>query len=100
MPRQIICILLLTFRTLFGWSQPGHHFTVFTSKDGLQVKNVMDILQDRRGMMWFATWDGLYQFDGYTFRNFKSVPGDRSALKGNRFDKIMEDSLGSIWVKS
>ncbi len=32
---------------------------------GLSQSNVLTILQDRRGFMWFATRDGLNKYDGY-----------------------------------
>lgn len=50
--------------------------------------------------MWFATWDGLYKFDGYTFKNYKAHPGDSISLSNNRMDNIKEDPYGYIWVQS
>ena len=50
--------------------------------------------------MWFATWDGLYKFDGYTFKNYKAHPGDSIGLSNNRLDNIKEDKYGCIWVQS
>ena len=44
--------------------------------------------------MWFATWDGLYKFDGYTFKNYKAHPGDSIGLSNNRLDNIKEDKYG------
>lgn len=32
----------------------------------------MHILQDNKGFIWFATWDGIYKFDGYHFKNYKN----------------------------
>jgi ligand-binding sensor domain-containing protein len=60
----------------------------------------MSILQDDKGVMWFATWDGLYKFDGYTFNNYKAHPGDSIGLSNNRLDNIKEDRYGYIWVQS
>ncbi len=50
--------------------------------------------------MWFATWDGLYRFDGYEFRNYKAHPGDSIGLSNNRLDNLVEDKYGYIWVQS
>lgn len=47
-------------------------------------------LQDKDGIIWLGSWDGLKRFDGYEFVTFKSKPGDKSPLKSNRFDKIWE----------
>lgn len=46
-------------------------FTHYSSDDGLSQNHVLDIIQDSKGFMWFATWDGLNKFDGKSFRVFK-----------------------------
>ncbi len=50
--------------------------------------------------MWFATWNGLYKFDGYTFKNYKAHPGDNIELSNNRLDYIKEDRYGYIWMQT
>jgi len=37
---------------------------------GLSQNMVNTIIQDREGYMWFGTWDGLNQYDGYDFSIF------------------------------
>lgn len=58
----------------------------------------MKIMQDRNGQMWFATWDGLYRFDGYNFFNYKARPGDGIRLESNRLESISEDA-DNIWMR-
>lgn len=82
------------------YAQLPHTFTQYTSENGLSQKTVQNIIQDRKGLMWFATWDGLYKFDGYTFKNYKAHPGDNISLSNNRMDNIKEDPYGYIWVQS
>lgn len=36
-------------------------------EQGLSQSTILDIEQDDRGNMWFATYDGLNKYDGYTF---------------------------------
>ena len=36
----------------------------------------MKILQDQEGFMWFATYEGLYRFDGHTATVFQHDPND------------------------
>lgn len=61
---------------------------------------VMDILQDKKGFMWFATWDGLSKFDGKQFTPYKIQPGDSYQMKSNRIDHIYEDKYGFLWLQS
>ena len=42
-------------------------FEYLTVDDGLSQGTIEDILQDRQGMMWFATRDGLDRYDGQKF---------------------------------
>jgi len=60
----------------------------------------MSITQDKKGFMWFGTWNGLSKFDGYRFKTYKSTPSDPESLINNRVDLIIEDSYQYIWVLS
>ena len=73
-------------------------FTHLTTKDGLSQGYVVDILQDRRGFMWFATRDGLNRYDGYTFVVYKHDPNDPGSLSSSFIQDLMEDDQGYLWV--
>jgi len=62
------------------------------NKNGLGLKRVEDILEDKNGNMWFASWDneGICRFDGKSLTNFKPN-GDAS------FRRILEDKNGNLW---
>lgn len=93
--------ILFTFLTVLTSSgQLPHTFTQYTSENGLSQKTIRCILQDHKGLMWFATWNGLYKFDGYTFKNYKAHPGDDIELSNNRLDYIKEDCYGYIWMQT
>ena len=62
--------LLFVFALPSG-AQPECVFTHYSSEEGLSQNTVMSILQDRKGNMWFATWDGINKFDGYDFRTIR-----------------------------
>lgn len=100
MYRRIIFIAFLLSAVFSIYGQPPHTFTQYTSEHGLSQKTVQSIIQDHKGLMWFATWDGLYKFDGYTFKNYKAHPGDSISLSNNRMDNIKEDPYGYIWMQS
>lgn len=74
-------------------------FTHYSSEDGLSQNSVMSILEDKDGFMWFATWDGINKFDGYTFRTYK-VADNTAGLVNNRVDIMAEDALGYIWIQT
>ena len=61
------------------------------------VSVVHRIVRDNSGMMWFATDDGLYRYDGYSFVNFKSHSGDGVNMPSNRISSMYASSGGGIW---
>jgi ligand-binding sensor domain-containing protein/signal transduction histidine kinase len=84
---------------------PGGHarvtdlkFAHLTTDDGLSQNNVIDILQDRRGFMWFATGDGLNRYDGNAFVIYKNDPDDPGSISHNFIRDLMEDDQGNLWV--
>ena len=73
-------------------------FTHLTTNDGLSQGYVVDILQDRRGFMWFATRDGLNRYDGNAFVVYKNNPNDPDSLSSNFIQDLMEDDHGYLWI--
>jgi ligand-binding sensor domain-containing protein len=52
-------------------------------------------LQDRAGNLWFGTTEnGLYKYDGKSFRQFLVADG----LISNSINDILEDKDGKIWI--
>ena len=54
-------------------------------------RQVWHILQDRRGVMFFAVGGGIFEYDGETWRRI-SVP------RGTAVRNLVEDASGRIWV--
>lgn len=81
-------------------SQPDCFFTHYSSEEGLSQNTVMSILQDRKGNMWFATWDGINKFNGYVFRTYKAKFDNRINLTNNRVDHMYEDKYGFLWLQT
>ena len=98
--KTLISVILLLAVVFTAHTQQHCFFTHYSTEDGLSQNTVMNILQDHKDNLWFATWDGLYKFDGYTFKNYKAHPGDSIGLSNNRLDNIKEDKYGCIWVQS
>ena len=69
-------------------------FDNYDISDGLSANVIMDIIQDKKGYMWFATQGGVCRYDGYHFVNY----GIQDGLPFIETECIMEDSQGRIWV--
>lgn len=52
-----------------------------------------NILQDRNGIFWFATWEGIISYDGETFTNYMNKDG----LRRYHTFTVHEDRSGNLW---
>lgn len=92
----LILTCLLTHITMSG--QTLSTFTHYNTEMGFVQKEVMKLAQDGKGQMWFATWNGLYKFDGYRFINYKARPGDGVMMESNRLETICIDG-DNVWMR-
>lgn len=73
-------------------------FTHIETDEGLSLTTVTSILQDKKGFMWFGTYDGLNRYDGYDFTVYRHDPNDPSSLVSNQIKSIYEDDAGNLWI--
>lgn len=52
-----------------------------------------NILQDRNGNYWFATWEGILSYDGQRFTNYTL----KDNLKKFHVFSVLEDRTGNLW---
>ena len=75
-------------------------FRHLTTQDGLSEGRVWGITQDSSGFMWFATFEGLNRYDGYSFTVYKQERDNPNSPGGVAFLPILEDRQGMIWAGS
>ncbi|MCH5600784.1 ligand-binding sensor domain-containing protein [Niabella ginsengisoli] len=73
-------------------------FEYITAKNGLPQSTIRGIVKDKYGFMWFGTWNGLCRYDGYSFKIYRTIPGDTSSLASNRIHYLYKDQKGDIWI--
>lgn len=97
--RNVIGILfcLCSFNGLFARTFP-YRFDYVSSHDGLSQLEAQCFLQDKRGLMWIGTKDGLNLYDAYTFKHFRNNPTDTNSLPDNNIKCLLEDREGMIWI--
>lgn len=96
-------LLLLTCAIVYlaAFSQkPQVKFTHFKTDQGLSESNVLCMLQDSRGFMWFGTGNGLNRFDGYNFTIYKHDPADSTTIGQNFISYIDEGRNGDLWIST
>lgn len=73
----------------------------FISIDTFKGIFVDDIIEDRKGNMWYATYaNGLYKKDRMSgkFINYKNNPDDSSSIPCNKVISLFEDNKQHIWI--
>jgi signal transduction histidine kinase/ligand-binding sensor domain-containing protein/AraC-like DNA-binding protein len=73
-------------------------FRQLTTQDRLSRSWVKCIHQDQTGYLWVGTAEGLYKYDGISFRTYKYVSTDPNSLNHNNINIIFEDSKKNLWI--
>jgi ligand-binding sensor domain-containing protein len=73
-------------------------------KDNIKSKDIVtsagpnritrNIIQDRKGNIWIASWEGVFRYDGKSFTNITSK------VSSARFFSVLEDRKGNLWFGS
>lgn len=66
--------------------------------EGLSQSTIFDITQDKRGNMWFATYNGLNKYDGYSFTVYQYDEEDPHSIGSDFIRTCITDSQGRIWA--
>lgn len=69
-----------------------------TVDDGLSQGLVYGGIQDKDGLIWLATADGLNRYDGSSFKIYRHNPDDPYSLPENFITQVAEDGNGNLWV--
>lgn len=100
MIRYFLLILLLFLSIGRVSSEKSNRLYSFNSdmNEGLSQLSVMDIFQDSRGYMWFATKNGLNRYNGKEYVIYQREYGNEQSLSGNTITSVAEDQENCLWV--
>lgn len=73
-------------------------YRTLTSKNGLTQMTVLDIIQDNKGYLWFATRDGINRFDGNQIISYKNLIGEEKSLSSNYTTSFAIDKKNKLWI--
>ncbi|MDD2559078.1 MAG: response regulator [Bacteroidales bacterium] len=80
--------------------KPFVTYNQYSSEDEFLQGSFTYLLQDRRGLIWVSSFNGLNKFDGYQWTKYKSRPGEKSLLNTNRINYLWENSSGNLWCEA
>ncbi len=83
------------------------HFAVAQNISNLHIEKVQDdgltnevitcMAQDNNGFMWFGTEEGVFKYDGYSFKAYRHLPGDTATLLNNVIVSLYAEG-NDMWV--
>ncbi|MDR1524735.1 MAG: response regulator [Tannerella sp.] len=106
--RRILFVSLLILASLTGLpanGDPAHDNTQYKIRrvsphGGLGINGQRDVKQDKWGFIWVITVDGLYRFDGYTFKHYTHKLKKPEPLGTWGFERLEIDKNGDIYISS
>ena len=71
---------------------------LFTSDSDLPNSLVNKIEEDKHGMIWVATEDGLCRYNGSRFVTYRNIPNNSRSLSHNFIRTVCADSIGNVII--
>ena len=95
-----ICLLFLCAGVNYAFSDIPEqiNFSYISINEGLSQSTVFSIDQDQRGNMWFATYDGVNKYDGYSFTVYQHNEDDPNSIANDISRIVKTDSQGRVWI--
>ncbi|MDP4276871.1 MAG: two-component regulator propeller domain-containing protein [Bacteroidota bacterium] len=90
-------ILLNFYPLLDAQTNQPNPIKKITTADGLSCNFIYSIIQDRKGLIWISTEEGLNVYNGKYFTQY-SVNRGRRSLSHNRAQTLLLAPDGNIWT--
>jgi ligand-binding sensor domain-containing protein len=98
-PLRILLLLVIIVINQTAFTQaPPLQFQHLSMDHGLSQNRVFEITQDKYGLIWIATEDGLNRFDGYKVERYRYERGNKNSLPNNMVQSLFTDSHGIVWI--
>ena len=96
MTRFIFLFLLLPLQLLCQIDD--YELIRYDASNGLSAGSLSCIMQDKAGLMWFGTQNGLVKYDGYSFEQYKGNQGSNRNFTSNVITSICESKNACLFV--
>lgn len=97
--RIITTLAVLTFALGSVWGQNRNYNIYNLSNDnGLPTNDFQFVYQDSYGFLWLASYDGLFRWNGYSFKKYYHNEEDAKSLNHNIVYAVFEDAERRLWV--
>ena len=96
--KSLATVIYMLFNSLLLFSQSVDNLNIEkVQEDGLTNSYITSIRQDKNGFIWVGSGEGVFRYDGYSFKAFRSMPGDEATLASNRITTLYTRN-DKVWV--
>lgn len=92
----LLCVFIFITYTINA--QKNISFEKITVEHGLSQSMVFSIAQDKQGLLWIGTQDGLNKYDGYRFNTFRFDPNNTRSISNSSVSSLFCDSKNNLWI--
>lgn len=92
-----IIFTLFTFRAVV-FTQRNTAFGKISCEEEFSTETISGILQDPKGFIWIATYNGLHRYDGYKCTDFTHDTRNPDSISSNDLTCLCLDKEGVLWV--
>ncbi len=91
-------MLIYSLTCRAGNEKDSYIFSKVDYQQGLSNSAVLCLFQDKTGLMWFGTYDGVNCYDGKEMEVFKSDFMERKTLSNNVIHSIQQADSNCLWI--
>ncbi|MEO7214729.1 two-component regulator propeller domain-containing protein [Mucilaginibacter sp.] len=96
--KQLFIIVGFLVISIYAKSQSPYYFIHYKVENGLSNNKVRCFAQDKNGLRWFGTIDGLNRLYGYTFKTSRNDLLKTGSLGNNFINTLQCDEQDNLWV--
>ncbi len=98
MTRIYYTLILILSCTVATAMKTASRFTPFRTQSYTPYYNINSIAEDENGILWIATENGLFRFNGYEYEQFIQSKNNANSLPNNNCSKLLFDSQKRLWI--
>ena len=98
MKHWIISSLFVVLACACHGQPPDLIFKHLNRTNGLLIDAVSCLALDSTGFIWIGSQEGLFRYDGFSYKSFYYQPGNNQTIPNNYISKIFVDKEGLVWV--
>ena len=99
LPGLLTFFLLVFLNSISAYSQSDDfEFDYIGKENGLSNLRITSIIQDDPGYIWIGTVRGLFRYNGYQMKVYKSNPMDSTTLEYHQINCMIKDRDNELWI--